>query len=109
MTVLVRILVNDEPFWERHLPVHDGDRLNLNADKALGDLKRQRDELLAAAKEAREALQFANESPGGGINDTIWMMHRSETLFDFLDAAIEKAQTPIVQHLPADDTEGGGL
>ena len=75
----------------------------------LAAIRSQRDELLAAVKEAREALQFANESPGGGISDTIWMMHRSETLFDFLDAAIEKAQTPIVQHLPSDDTEGGGL
>lgn len=49
------------------------------------------DDLLAARdalREAREALQFANDSPGGGISDTIWMMHRPETLFDFIDAAL---------------------
>lgn len=55
-------------------------------------LEQQRDELLAAIIEARHALQFANDNPGGGINDTIWMMHRSETLFDFMDAAIAKVK-----------------
>lgn len=54
-------------------------------------LENQRDQLLEALKEAREALQFANDSPGGAISDTIWMMHRPETLFDFMDAAIAKA------------------
>lgn len=48
--------------------------------------------LLAAFKEARSALQFANDSPCSGINDTIWMMHGPETLFDFMDAAIEEAE-----------------
>ena len=57
----------------------------------LEKVRAQRDELLSAFKEAREALQFANESPHGGISDTIWMMHGPETLFDFMDAAIEKA------------------
>lgn len=50
-------------------------------------------ELVEALLEAREALQFANDSPGGGISDTIWMMHRPETLFDFLDAALAKHGT----------------
>lgn len=45
-------------------------------------------ELEAVLREARETLQFANDSPGGPISDTIWMMHRPETLFDFLDAAL---------------------
>lgn len=54
-------------------------------------LIKERDELLSALIEARQALQFANDAPGGGINDTIWMMHRSETLFDFVDSAIENA------------------
>lgn len=49
-------------------------------------------DLLRGLKEAREALQFANESPGGPITDTIWMMHGPETLFDFLDSLIEKAE-----------------
>lgn len=47
-------------------------------------------ELMEALTEARHALQFANDTPGGPINDTIWMMHRPETLFDFMDAAIER-------------------
>lgn len=49
-------------------------------------------ELLNALKELRQALLFANENPGRGINDTIWMMDRPETLFDFIDAAIDKAE-----------------
>lgn len=57
-------------------------------ENAQADIEKQRDELLAALIEARQALQFANDSPGGGIDDTIWMMHRNETLFDFMDAAI---------------------
>lgn len=52
------------------------------------DVERERDQLLAALKEAREALAFANDTPGGPIIDTIWMMHRPETLLDHLDAAI---------------------
>lgn len=47
--------------------------------------------LLKTLIEAREALQFANDSPKGPICDTIWMMHRPETLFDFLDVAIENS------------------
>jgi hypothetical protein len=38
--------------------------------------------------EVRHALQFANDSPGGGISDTLWMMHGPETVFDFIDAAL---------------------
>lgn len=49
----------------------------------------QRNTLLDALREVREALQFANESPDGPIRDTIWMMHRPETLFDFIDATLE--------------------
>ena len=52
------------------------------------DYKAQRDALLGKVIEARQALQFANDTPCGPINDTIWMMHGPETLFDFLDAAI---------------------
>lgn len=52
------------------------------------DRKAQRDALLGKVIEARQALQFANDTPCGPINDTIWMMHGPETLFDFLDAAI---------------------
>ena len=55
----------------------------------VAELALQSDALLAAMQEARETLQFANESPGGPITDTIWMMHRPETLFDLIDAALE--------------------
>lgn len=46
-------------------------------------------ELLLVLIEARKALEKANED--GPICDTIWMPGRPETLFDFLDVAIEKA------------------
>ena len=42
-----------------------------------------------ALREVRESLQFANDSPGGPITDTIWMMHRPETLFDFIDSTLQ--------------------
>lgn len=64
-------------------------------DQTIAELRRLHKanaELLADFKEAREALQYANENPSGGISDTIWMMHRPETLFDFMDAAIAKAK-----------------
>ena len=44
--------------------------------------------LREALRKSREALQFANDSPGGGISDTIWMMHDPENLFDFMDEAL---------------------
>lgn len=62
----------------------------------------QRNTLLAAMQEVREALQLANDSPGGIITDTIWMPHRPETLFDFIDATI----TPL---LPESKAENGNL
>lgn len=37
----------------------------------------------------RHSLQFANDSPGGGISDTLWMTHDNETVFDALDSVIE--------------------
>lgn len=40
-------------------------------------------------RETREALQFANDSPGGPISDTIWMLHQPQTVFDAIDEAIE--------------------
>lgn len=69
-------------------------------------------DLLAAMIEARHALQFANDTPNGPISDTIWMMHRPETLFDFMDAAIEKAQSAGGTAPPSAQTvaqDAGGL
>lgn len=51
----------------------------------------QRDELLAALKASKKALENANESNPSPICDTIWYS-KHETLFDFMDAAIEKAE-----------------
>jgi hypothetical protein len=61
-------------------------------DDELATLTTQRDKLLAALIEAREALQMANETPNGPITGTIWMWHRPETLFDFIDAAIAEVK-----------------
>ena len=63
-------------------------------EKAALELRRLHEvntELLEAFIEARHALQMSNDTPGSPITDTIWMMHRPETLFDFMDAAIAKA------------------
>ena len=68
----------------------DADVLELHPRFAA--VEQQRTDLLAALKEAREVLQMANDTPNGPICDTIWMMHRPETMFDFMDAAIAKAE-----------------
>jgi hypothetical protein len=47
------------------------------------------DQLLSVLKDARACLEVANSTPGGPITDTIWLSGY-ETLFDFIDAALEK-------------------
>lgn len=55
-------------------------------------VEQQRDELLAALKRSRLALDRANnQMPSGPICDTIWFGD-AETLFDYMDAAIIKAE-----------------
>lgn len=55
-------------------------------------LRKERDELLAALVNSRDALQLANEEMvDGPIVDTIWY-GPAETLFDYMDAAIAKAK-----------------
>lgn len=61
------------------------------AETALEAAEARAGRLAAVLKESREALQFANDSPNSPISDTIWMMHRPETLFDFMDAALADA------------------
>lgn len=56
------------------------------------NLEQQRDELLSALKDARATLDRANDD-SEVIIDTIWHTPY-ETLFDFMDAAIEKASQP---------------
>lgn len=59
-----------------------------SALRLVGRFKAEVERLRKDFREAREALQLANDSPDGGINDTIWMPHRPETLFDFIDDAL---------------------
>ena len=68
--------VRVEQMWVQHW---HKETLNAQADNA---------RLREAFRSARDTLQFANDSPNGGISDTIWMMHRPETLFDFMDSAL---------------------
>ena len=58
--------------------------------KKLVDKSFEHQRLLACLQSVRESLQFANDTPNGGINDTIWMMHRNETLFDFIDSELDQ-------------------
>lgn len=55
----------------------------------MSDVNKQ---LLDAIKEVRESLRFANDCPDGPITDTIWMMHRPETMFDFMTSTIAAAE-----------------
>lgn len=48
-------------------------------------------DLRAVLIEVQNALNIANEQPNGPISDTIWMPARPETLFDFIESAIEAA------------------
>ena len=47
---------------------------------------------LDALKEVRKTLEIASVTPNGPINDTIWYSN-CETLFDFMDAEIERERT----------------
>ncbi len=63
-------------------------------DRAAAELRRLHAlnaELLADMKAARQSMQVANDTPNGPISDTIWH-GPSETLFDFMDYAITKAE-----------------
>lgn len=51
---------------------------------------RQRNELLLALQETRLCLEVANDTQAGPIIDTVWRSG-CETLFDFIDAALEKS------------------
>lgn len=85
----------DGGWWETNQgAAFGGDKLAqvITAMEPYTELKQQRDELLAALIQARNALQFENDCPEGGIKDTLWMMDSPETLFDFMDAAIAKAK-----------------
>ena len=88
-----RILIgNDAYLAKMAAPAASVDRL---ASTAVEQAEPAHDEAARLRKvliDVRHALQFASDSPGGGINDTIWMMHTPETLFDFIDAALGDTQ-----------------
>lgn len=56
-----------------------------------------RENVIRMLVEIKHALMFANESPNGPINDTIWMMHQPETLMDFIDRHLEQYETGVVR------------
>lgn len=60
----------------------------------VGGVRPAAPDLLDALKKARDALQRANCCTPSIIVDTIWMPGGSETLFDFIDSALEAAQAP---------------
>lgn len=59
------------------------------------EMREQRDRAMKVLHQSREALQFANDSPNGPITDTIWMMHTPETLFDYMDNALNPIEKEI--------------
>lgn len=73
----------------------DGLCLADDVDAAITYLMAERDDLLAALKETKATLERENCGEGASetpsICDTIWHS-KYETLFDFIDAAIEKAE-----------------
>lgn len=65
------------------------------AHENVKELTAQRDAAIETLVKTRQALEIANEMKGGPICDTIWMPSLcSETLFDFLDAAIANCKEP---------------
>ena len=71
------------------------DILHQGVRDALTAQAREIEALRAVIRETRQALEAAS-CADGAISDTIWMPGRPETLFDFLDAAMQagKAVTP---------------
>lgn len=57
-------------------------------------------ELRAALIAVREALQHANDSHNGGIVDTLWMLNGPETVFDFIDTALESRAADALDSQP---------
>lgn len=85
------------PTWQGVLPVllagledgtAEGKRLARIELKRMAEAADSAKDALNVLLAVRETLQFANDSPNGPINDTIWMMHKPETLFDFIDSRL---------------------
>lgn len=58
--------------------------------------------VLAGLRDIRQSLQFANDNPGSGISDTIWMMHRQQTVFDAIDELLTKLKAGATDRSTAD-------
>lgn len=76
------------------------------------DARAQRDQLLEALKETWRVIDAAgldNLSRGVQLGQTVWYVKASDAK-QLSGSAIAACQpTPTVQHLPADDTEGGAV
>lgn len=74
-----------------HQPLSEFERDCIKAAAELRRLHSLNAELLEALRATKATLQRENERDGGAITDTIW--HSGyETLFDFIDSAIENAE-----------------
>jgi hypothetical protein len=49
------------------------------------EAQRLRDALV----QVRNSLQYANDTPNSGIDDTLWMMHSPNTVFDYIDSVLD--------------------
>lgn len=93
-------------YVEMHCTHEIGGEFTLTMQKRTGktphqlrtEAEQQRDELLALLIRANDAIEALD---GTSVEN--------EKLVDDYRAAIAKATAPAVQHLPSDDTEGGGL
>jgi hypothetical protein len=89
---------NEREHWAARKIASLRERLSA-AEKERGEAVAYALAMRKAMVEARESLQFANDSPGGGIDDTIWMMHGPQTLFDYMDAALDQSAPAALSHL----------
>lgn len=67
-------------------------RVLKKAEDAIVDLRQQRNDLLAVLVNVRNTLESANEMGDGPIVDTIWY-GPAETLFDYMDAELDKLES----------------
>lgn len=69
--------------------IEEGEFAKAASPDAILKLLEERDRLREALTDTRKRLQEANES--GVINDTLWYS-QYETLFDYIDSALEEAR-----------------
>lgn len=69
------------------LCVEPTDALDAAIAEAVEPYRKDAERYLKTLIAVRHALQLANDTPNGGITDTLWMPDGTETIFDFIDAA----------------------